>query len=615
LSFPQKRESRKPTKKSNFAYLLTSRNKLEKSIVAPSFFLSDIKNKYAHILQLCCAFLIIYLEPIEVTKIHFNWGFSGGEKMTPVKKFVSSKRLGSALLISMMFIIVVSALAVSMATLSGTNAQLAENQHKVNSALLSAQSGIECGKYIAATTTLDKTGYNYVSNAEANKAWSDLYQRLQSAALDGKGVPASTRFGDSIGSGDQIITQPLNFAAASATFTIRFYRYDTDPRTIMLQSTGTDGLVTRRITLNLRITKDAKVLSYAIASRGRMWLTGQSTIHGDVFSTWNRADIAPFNMTSDSSVTGTINTVLTLQQIQQQTYQLETLDVNDNPMFDQNGNRIYSENDEIKAYHEGINYGQPYQNMPGMNITDYDTSMYKSMTTAIPTTTVKVIEYFPHMSGNYNQPSSSGSRKLTRYVYENQVFTNQLLPSNRNALFKNCRFEEILYIDCATNTSTYYNNVRFDNCTFNGPIITNVPNQLKWQNNCLYFTGEAAFNNTSSIQEATILAPHFNVNLGNTNPVQSDNNILTGAIVGGIVDVRGNAQIYGTIISMCDTTQWSSGYVTNIGATLGDGGSETTEVDDIGVISITPEEDKMLPSGITTPILIKPLQGTYSEEF
>jgi hypothetical protein len=157
--------------------------------------------------------------------------------------------------------------------------------------------------------------------------------------------------------------------------------------------------------------------------------------------------------------------------------------------------------------------------------------------------------------------------------------------------------------------------VRFDNCTFNGPIITNVPNQLKWQNNCLYFTGEAAFNNTSSIQEATILAPHFNVNLGNTNPVQSDNNILTGAIVGGIVDVRGNAQIYGTIISMCDTTQWSSGYVTNIGATLGDGGSETTEVDDIGVISITPEEDKMLPSGITTPILIKPLQGTYSEEF
>ena len=89
--------------------------------------------------------------------------------------------------------------------------------------------------------------------------------------------------------------------------------------------------------------------------------------------------------------------------------------------------------------------------------------------------------------------------------------------------------------------------------------------------------------------------------------------MLTGAIVGGIVDVRGNAQIYGTIISMCDTSQWTSGYVTNIGATLDDGGSETTELGDIGVISITPEEDMMLPSGITSPIVIKPDPKTYSE--
>jgi len=77
--------------------------------------------------------------------------------------------------------------------------------------------------------------------------------------------------------------------------------------------------------------------------------------------------------------------------------------------------------------------------------------------------------------------------------------------------------------------------------------------------------------------------------------------------------VRGNAQIHGTIISMCDTTQWSSGYVTNIGATLEDGGSETTVEGDVGVISITPDADQMLPSGILSPIIIKPLQNTYSE--
>jgi hypothetical protein len=148
---------------------------------------------------------------------------------------------------------------------------------------------------------------------------------------------------------------------------------------------------------------------------------------------------------------------------------------------------------------------------------------------------------------------------------------------------------------------------------FNGTIISDTPQYFNWQRNCLYFTGAATFDNNSGIEEATILAPHFNVNLGNTNPEQSDNNILTGAIIGGIVDVRGNAQIYGTIISMCDTTQWSSGYVTNIGATLDDGGSETTELGDIGVIEITPDEEQMLPSGITSPIVIRPLQGTYCE--
>jgi len=78
--------------------------------------------------------------------------------------------------------------------------------------------------------------------------------------------------------------------------------------------------------------------------------------------------------------------------------------------------------------------------------------------------------------------------------------------------------------------------------------------------------------------------------------------------VGGIVDVRGNAQIYGTIISMFDTTPYASGYVTNIGATLDDGGSETTELGDIGTIDITPEEDMLLPSGITSPIVIEPDQ-------
>jgi Tfp pilus assembly protein PilX len=538
------------------------------------------------------------------------------------RKSVFENRRGAVLIVSMIFVLIFSALAVSMATLSGTNVQLASNQHKVNSALSAAQSGLECGKYVVSTISLGETGLNYVTTAQANQVWADLCQHLQDTALDGQTVPSEQNFTDSIGTGDEIVTQNIDFGSAGAEFALRFYRYDSDPLTIKVQSIGTDGDVSKSIAMDMDITKDRSVLTYAIASRGRMWLTGDTTIHGNLYSSWDRPEIAPYNMGDDSAVMGTINTVLTLEQIQDQSYHLEVLDANDNPV-DANGNplgtnyedRYYSPTCEVQAYHEGINYGQPSQDIPGTDIDDYDTDCYNNGLTEIPScpTENREIEYFPHDANDYGTPSKSWSRQLDRHVYENQTFTNAKLPNNRNALFRNCTFEEVLYIDCSKSGSSYYNNVRFENCTYNGVIVTDTPEVFKWMHNALYFTGEATFENTSSIQEATVLAPHFNVNLGNTNPTQSENNVLTGAIVGGIVDVRGNAQIHGTIISMCDTTQWSSGYVTNIGATLEDGGSETTTLGDVGVISITPEQEQMLPSGILSPIVIRPSQSTYCE--
>jgi len=536
--------------------------------------------------------------------------------MRPIKKlFCRSIRRskGAAFITSMIFILVFSALAVSMATLSGTNLQISQNQHKANSALSAAESGLECGRFIIAETIpfLDKTSDNYVTETQADMVWSVLCAHVQ----DQPWVAGQAQVGE-----NEIITPDIYFSSQnpSLNFRVRFYREGT--HTIKLDGIGTHGQITKHVTIDTVIKKGNDVLNYAVAGRGRMWLTGESTIHGDVFSSWDRPDISPFNLTSDSRIEGTINTVLTLEEIENEgAFQMETLDENGNPMFDEEGNRIYSPEDEIQGYHEGINYGQPDDTeMPGMDISHYDTDIYYDMVMSgtgggdIESSATIQTEYFPHAAGDYTQPKSSSSRKLNRHVYENQTFTDQRLPSNSNALFKDCTFEGVLYVDCYKNTSTYYNNVRFENCTFKGVIVTDTPDELKWQNNCLYFTGEATFNNETDIP-ATILAPHFNVDLGNTNPVQSDNNVLTGAIVGGIVDIRGNAQIYGTIISMCDTTGWSSGYVTNIGATLDDGGSETTEVGDVGVISITPEQDKMLPSGITSPIIIQSLQGTYSE--
>jgi hypothetical protein len=566
-------------------------------------------------------FLIVYLAYRSSNKTS-SGGFScEGGKMRPVKKSTHTKRTGAVLIVSMIFVLIFSTLAVSMAAMVGTNAELASNHHKVNAALNAAESGLECGRYIIADTLplLQETSNNTVSEAEADQAWNTLCAQVQAQPwINGQAQQSES----------QITSPATSFGDATASFQVLFHRVDT--HTVELRGIGSDGQVIRHAGVNTTITKDNEVLKYAVASAGRMWLTGESTIHGDVFSSWDRPEIPPFNMTDDTSVLGTINTVLTLDQIENQSYQMETLDENGNPV-DQDGNplgtnyddRYYGTDDEIKAYHEGINYGQPNEDMPGMNIDDYNTDGYLSGLTNIPScpSELREVEYFPHApsdEGGYSMPrdgtpNSTWNLKLTRHVYENQTFTDMRLPDNYNALFRNCTFEGVLYVDCYKSTKSYYNNVRFEDCTFNGTIVTDVPQALKWQQNCLYFTGEAEFNNNSGLQEATILAPHFNVNLGNTNPQQSENNVLTGAIIGGIVDVRGNAQVFGTIISMCDTTPWSSGYVTNIGATLDDGGSETTELGDVGVIDITPDPDQMLPSGITAPIVIVPMQDTYSE--
>jgi len=68
--------------------------------------------------------------------------------MAPVKKKSAQQdNRGAVLIVSMIFVLIFSALAVSMATMSGTNVQLASNQHKVGSAIASTESGLEAMRY------------------------------------------------------------------------------------------------------------------------------------------------------------------------------------------------------------------------------------------------------------------------------------------------------------------------------------------------------------------------------------------------------------------------------------------------------------------------------------
>lgn len=513
---------------------------------------------------------------------------------------------GSSSIMTIFFVSIFSMLAVSFTTMSQTSLQTSANHQNAIQAQAAAESGINYACALVANYTPPaamRTAYNTVSADEATAAFGyfrTYVDNLLGSANNSWNNTTNTYAVPTTG----VLTIDNEISSGfSLQFTLETETAD-HPHQIVITSTGKRGEIEKRVQMALTVQKDGTVLEYAIASRGRMIITGDTTIDGDIYSAWPRADYnAPFATTSETVVNGTLNTLLTYEDLAENDIYMESLDGDGNP--------LYNAYDTVQGQYGGINYGV-IEEVPGMDISEYNTSMYTSLVSNMSSSSTITTEYFPHVAGYYNRASSSSSAKLSRRTYADATFTNIRCPAGYNALFKRCTFNGILYIN---STSSYPNNIRFEDCVFNGPIITAVPSTFNWIRNTLYFTGTATFNNTY-MEEATILAPYFNVNLGNTAEVEAGSgSTLTGAIVGGIVDVRGNAQIDGTIISMFDTSAYREGYVTNIGF-ANDGGSESSALDpedDVGVIRITPDPSRLLPSGMVTPIIFTANADSYAE--
>ncbi len=218
------------------------------------------------------------------------------------------------------------------------------------------------------------------------------------------------------------------------------------------------------------------------------------------------------------------------------------------------------------------------------------------------------------MPDDYTQPLDKDSSMLNRTVYESKTITDRYLASGNNALFKDCTFQGVLYIKGGLGV----NNIRFENCTFNGVIVTgNVAKTgtETWKKNMLYFTGGNTFDN-QLMDEMTIMAPGYNVNIGNTHSSEDTTSTLKGVVLGGIVDIRGNINIEGSIISTIypDPDDWGKEdaieTATNIG--YSDENPEASDSDG-GTISITPATDTDLPIGISSKILLTRSANSYFE--
>lgn len=230
------------------------------------------------------------------------------------------------------------------------------------------------------------------------------------------------------------------------------------------------------------------------------------------------------------------------------------------------------------------------------------------------------------------------------------------------------------------NTKPLSNNVRFHDCMFVGAIVADRPTDYTHVRNKLQFTGSTRFyqqhpdypddpsyNPDSAampdIRRSSMMLPHYSVDIGTNNAPQSQDVNLTGLIIAGVLDVRGNTNIDGALLLTFEPTTSDHalqnygvpvGNPANFNATLGyfgptDGDQEgfnvtnLTDLDGDGVVDIGYDNNGdgipdagatsgtaihfngfgrvtvnwdpnlVMPDGLIAPIRIEPLASSYRE--
>jgi hypothetical protein len=154
------------------------------------------------------------------------------------------------------------------------------------------------------------------------------------------------------------------------------------------------------------------------------------------------------------------------------------------------------------------------------------------------------------------------------------------------------------------------NNVRFDGCTFNGPLAGNYATAYSHFANSWEFTGATMFDNQID-QTATIVSPQVNIEMGSfTNPGSAPST-LVGVVVVGNIDIRGTSSVDGSIIVTGDGAGNTT--LAYFGASDGDTDPGALPEGGYGRLNIRYNPMRALPDGINISIDVLPVRGTYSE--
>ena len=224
--------------------------------------------------------------------------------MEPIKKLFCRRHRGAAFITSMIFIVVFSALAVSMATLSGTNLQIAENQRKADTARACAESGVEIIRF----------WLNRFSVPGATEPY---------LVLDELASPASTHSlpSDQTTNGITNITTIYDDSTlkiqsvtldSEKSFSAKIIQLDAD--TLQMDVTGVYKTTTRTIRADYNFdVKRHTVFDYGVATKGPLNLSGNIELEGvnlsvesDVYIV-SENDLLALEIIGNSSIAGDVH--------------------------------------------------------------------------------------------------------------------------------------------------------------------------------------------------------------------------------------------------------------------------------------------------------------------
>jgi len=175
------------------------------------------------------------------------------------------RRAGIALILSMIFLVIFAALGVCMVTMSGSNVQIASNQHNLGAALGAAQSGQEILRYWLSRILID-------SSTPQPQYLSEIITAVQTE-LANNGITGVT-----LTNGGTFTTIPLN-STTGRNFDAQLLIDPNQPTILQARVTGHSGQAVRTIITSYSIKPYVfPIFDYGLATKGPLNFPGNPTI-------------------------------------------------------------------------------------------------------------------------------------------------------------------------------------------------------------------------------------------------------------------------------------------------------------------------------------------------